>query len=64
MRMPGLPNHLGSIGNLQTPPIHQTIFLPWTIFAAFYSKTALVIEVKINIQHTIFYRMANIIIIR
>ena len=34
--------HLGPIiQNLQTSPIPQTSFLPWTCLAASYSKTAL-----------------------
>ena len=36
------PLIIGIIQNLQTSPIPQTSFLPWTFFATSYSKIALV----------------------
>ena len=37
-----IQNQFGIIQNLQTSPIPQISFLPWTFFAASYSKIALV----------------------
>ena len=43
-----IQDQFGINQNLQTSPIPQTSFLPWTIFAASYSKIALKKEIFMN----------------